>query len=387
MIEKERASGTSVGSRPPLALAVALSLAMAAICSIGYAQQTSVWKTGPALRQALDAKLSLTWSERQLRDGLANLSQSTQVAIFLDRRIDPSQTLELSAADEPLQLLLAKIGGQAKAGVAAIGPCVYLGPPETAAVLSTVAAMRRNEVSKLPADAKLRLLRTQAWQWSELAEPRQLLADLARQAGVNVQNAELIPHDLWPAQSLPPLPRVDRLSLLVAGFGLTFQIDAQGTAIRLVPLPESAALEKTYTTRGNAADLAVQLRRIVPLAQIRTEPGKLRVTASQDDHDKVERLLAGERVTTTKKVKPGAGGGEKRYTLTVENQPAGAVLKTVANSLGKELKYDEALLEKLKTNVSFTAKDVTLEELMKKTLTPLGLTYKLDEKALEIVGE
>ena len=356
------------------------------MCGVAYGQQTSVWKTGPALRQALDAKLSLTWSERQLRDGLANLSQSTQVAIVLDRRIDPSQTLELSAADESLQTLLVKIGDQAKAGVTAIGPCVYLGPPDTAAVLSTVAATRRNDAGRLTADTKLRLLRTQAWQWSELTEPRQLLADLARQASVTVQNPELIPHDLWPAQSLPPLPWVDRLSLLVAGFGLTFQFDAQGTTVRLIPLPESAALEKTYPTRGNAADLAVQLRRIVPQAQIRTEPGKLHVAASQDDHDKVERLLAGERVTTVKKVKPGAGVGEKRYTLTVENQPAGAVLKTVANSLGKELKYDEALLDKLKTNVSFTAKDITLEELMKKTLEPLGLMYKLDDKVLEVTA-
>ena len=61
------------------------------------------------------------------------------------------------------------------------------------------------------------------------------------------------------------------------------------------------------------------------------------------------------------------------------------MLKTVANSLGKELKYDAALLDKLKRSVSFTVKDVTLDELMKKTLDPLGLTYKLDEKGLEVV--
>ena len=74
-----------------------------------------MWKTGPQFRQQLDAKLSLTWSERQLREGLANLSQSTGIAIFLDRRIDPNQPIELSASEEPLQLVLAKIGGQAKA--------------------------------------------------------------------------------------------------------------------------------------------------------------------------------------------------------------------------------------------------------------------------------
>jgi hypothetical protein len=150
---------------------------------------------------------------------------------------------------------------------------------------------------------------------------------------------------LWPAQSLPPLPWVDRLSLLLVGFGLTFEIGGAGASIRLVPMPAIVVLEKSYSTRGDAADLAVQLRRIVPQAKIRTEAGKLHVAASQDDHEAIERLLAGQSVKTTKAVKPGTGGGEKRYTLTVENQPAGTVLKTVANSIGKELKYDEALLD------------------------------------------
>jgi len=356
-----------------------------AACSIAAGQQTSAWKTGPQFRQQLDAPLSLTWSERQLRDGLANLAQLVDVAILLDRRIDPNQTLELSASGESLQLVLAKIAAPAKARVTAVGPCVYLGPPETAGKLATLAALRRQEASALPAEAKARLLRTQAWQWNELAEPRQLLVDLARQANVTTANPELLPHDLWPAQSLPPLPWVDRLSLLLAGFDLTFEIADQGKSIRLVAMPETAVLEKTYTTRADAVDLAAQLRRIVPEAKIRSEPGKLHVAASQDDHDKVERLLSGQPVRTTTTTKAGAGGGEKRYTLTVENQPAGAVLRTVANSLGKELKYDTAVLQKLKGTVTFTLKDATLDELLKKTLDPLGLTYKLDDAALEVV--
>jgi len=365
--------------------ATALALIWFAASEIAWSQESSVWKTGTAFRQQLDAAISLTWSERQLRDGLANLSKTTGVAIFLDRRIDPNQTIELTAAEEPVQLLLAKIGGQAKAQVTVVGSCVYLGPAQSADKLATLAAVRKNDVAPLPPEVKSRLLKTQAWQWSELAQPRRLLDDLAKQAGVSVQNPELIPHDLWPALSLPPLTWVDRMSLLLAGFGLTFEIGGQGTVIRLVPMPDSVVLDKTYSTRGDAADLAVQLKRIVPQARIRTEPGKLHVSAAQDDHDKIERLLAGQSVKTTKAVKPGAGGGEKRYTLTVENQPAGAVLKTLAGSLGKELKYDATLLDKLKRSTSFSVKDVTLDELMKKTLEPLGLAYKVDEKSLEVV--
>src|SRR5262249_16839508 len=158
----------------------------------------------------------------------------------------------------------------------------------------------------LPQVAKAKLLRAQPWKWDELAEPQKLLAELAAQASVTVENADVIPHDLWPAVSLPPLPWVDRLSLLVAGFGLTFEITSQGKNVRLVTLPNSAALEKTYTPRGLVESAAAELRRMVPTAAIRVDHGKLLVAASQEEHDKIERLLAGQSVRTTTIVK---GGG------------------------------------------------------------------------------
>ena len=74
-----------------------------------------------------------------------------------------------------------------------------------------------------------------------------------------------------------------------------------------------------------------------------------------------------------------------RYSLTVENQPAGAVLKTVATQLGKEFKFNPAAGERLRSKVSLSVKDVPLEELLDKTLRPLGLAYKLTDATLEVV--
>ena len=146
--------------------------------------------------------------------------------------------------------------------------------------------------------------------------------------------------------------------------------------------PTVLTIERTYTPRGDASDAAAQLRRLTPAAKITIEGQRLLVAASAEDHDKIDRLLKGERVRTTQ-VTP----GEKRYTITVENQPAGAVVKTVAGQLGRELKYDRAITEKLKMQVSLTVKDVPLAELLEKTLGPLGLTYKLTDSALEIVSK
>src|SRR5207244_277108 len=120
---------------------------------------------------------------------------------------------------------------------------LYIGPRETASQLATIAAMRRQDVARQPNDIKARLLKTEAWKWDELAQPRDLLRNLARQGGVSVENADAMPHDLWPAVSLPPLVWVDRMTLLVAGFGWTFEIDEHGASVRLVPVPTSAVVQ------------------------------------------------------------------------------------------------------------------------------------------------
>ena len=213
-----------------------------------------------------------------------------------------------------------------------------------------------------------------------MAEPRSLLNDLAAKGGVTIANPELLPHDLWPAADLPPMAWVDRLTLLLAGFGLTFEFADGGASIRLVPIPEEVLVEKAYTPRGEPGPVVAQLKRTVPNAKVRVEGRKLLVAAVEDDHDKIQRLLSGQSVRTTNTTP-----GEKRYSMTVENQAAGSVVKTVANQLGKEMKYDPQLAAKLQTKISLVVKDVTLDELLDQALTPIKLGYRIDDGALEII--
>jgi len=351
------------------------------------AQQPAQWKTGGAFRQQLAASVSVTvtWENRALRDALAGLSQQLDVAVLLDRRIDPGQSITLIVREKSAEEALKQLAAAAHAEWRAVGPVIYVGPAHAAAKLPTLAALRRQDAERLPAEVRSRLLKVQAWTWDELAEPRRLLDELAKQAGITVSNPEVIPHDLWPAVSLPPLAWVDRLSLLLAGFDLTFEIADQGKAVRLAPFPDKVLLEKSYVTRGPAGTVAAQLRRVAPDAEIRVEQRKIVVAGLQEDHEKIEQLLAYQNTPKTKTAKKGPV--EQRFSLTVgKNDPAGAVVRTIATQIGKELKYDTAVLQKLKQNVPLSVKDVTLDELLTVTLKPLGLTYKLTDEALEIIA-
>ena len=58
--------------------------------------------------------------------------------------------------------------------------------------------------------------------WDELAEPRTLLAALARENGLEIEGLDRVPHDLWPAADWPPMSLVDRLTLIAQACVLVF---------------------------------------------------------------------------------------------------------------------------------------------------------------------
>jgi hypothetical protein len=300
---------------------------------LAIAQEPMKWKSGAELRRQLDQRVSMAWQQRGLREGLSRVSQSFGVSIFLDRRIDPEQLLTLTIRDEPLEMLIKQAAQAANSETSTIGAVIYVGPSSTASKLATLAAARRQDASKLVGDAKARLLRTETWQWEELSVPRSLLADLASRANVSVANADSITHDLWPAASWPAMPWTDRLTLLLAGFDLTFQLEDGGASVRLIPIPATVPIEKQSPPRSTKAKT----------------------------------------------------GGEKRYSLQVSNQPVGNVAQTVAQALGRELRYEAVVMEKLKQPVTFKVENVALDELMGAALKPVGLTYRLTEKDLTIV--
>jgi len=300
---------------------------------LAIAQEPVKWKSGADLRKQLDQRVTIPWQQRGLRDGLSLVSQGFGVSILLDRRIDPGQLLTLTVRDEPVELLIKQAAQAAHCETTMLGAVTYVGPPATASKLATLAAARRQDAAKLVGDTKVRLLRSEAWQWEELSEPRSLVTDLARRASISVVNADAIRHDLWPAASLPAMPWTDRLTLLLAGFDLTFQLEDRGASVRLISIPESTAIEKQDLPRSAKA----------------------------------------------KK------GGEKRYSLQVSNQPAGNVVQTVAQTLGRELRCEPAVMEKLKQPVTFKVENVALAELMETALKPLALSYRLTEKELAII--
>jgi hypothetical protein len=338
------------------------------------------WKTGPEFNRQLESLVGVSWTNSPLRDALHILSRHQHVAIYLDRRIDPDQRIDFSTQDVSLDTALHMLASQLRIGVCYFGPVVYFGPPEATDKLPTLAVLKSEELSNLPSEIRRGLARVETWQWDDLATPRDLIEQLAAASNVNVEGLDQIPHDLWPATQLPPLSWLDRLNLVLAGFDLTYEFSSDGTSLKLVNSPRVVALRRTYSVAGDSTQIANRLSAAVPAATVQAVGAQIDVVGSWKDHQSIQRILRGQPVR-----RPQPQSGLARYTLTVQNQPVGGIIRALADKLELTAKYDPRTTTKLNERVSFQVKDVTTEQLLDAVLSPAGLSFKLQGRTLEIV--
>jgi len=356
----------------------AVLLMLVALPSAGRTQDETEWHTGPALERQLALPVGITWSEMPLRQGLRGLASNQRVAVWLDRRIDPDQPIDFTAADVPLERALLEIAVRVDADLAMIGDVAYVGPSSTARRLPTVVALLNESAAKLPVAARQRFDEPAALRWPELTAPRELLAQLARDAGVRVFDQQLVPHDLWPAGDVPPLPLTERLSLVLAGFELTYVVAPDGSAIRLVPLPENPVITRTFNIRGDAEQRIARLSAELPDVEFERRGTRIVGTGSYGDLESAARLLRGEPVRRP------ASGGDRRYTLEVTNVPAGAIVSKLKDQAGLKVTVAPEVEANLRSTVSLRVENVTLRELLEQTLLPVGIQFELEGNRLEL---
>ncbi|HEX3999815.1 MAG TPA: hypothetical protein VHX65_14790 [Pirellulales bacterium] len=343
------------------------------------------WLTGETLCAQLDQKVSITWSSRSgvpLRQALMHLAQSQQVAILLDRRVDPDQKIEFTSDDRTLDATLKLIAAKLSIGVGQVGSVIYFGPELTAHKIRTLAALRYEDVRRLPVDARSNFTRLRPWKWDDLAMPRDLLGQLSKQCGIQIQGTDQIPHDLWGAADLPPMNFCDRLTLVAAQFDLTFSLDPAGHSVRLEPIPSSVEISHDYalssTIEGGPRAFAAKMSKSLAGAKVVYSAGKLTVRGSAEDQDFVRTLLAGGRAKQTTVTK-----GEKRYTLPVASMAVGDLIRALGHRLKLDVQVDDAAIQaaglSLNTEVKVNVNNATEDELLHDVLDPAGLTF--DRKA------
>lgn len=342
------------------------------------------WKTGPALARELAAPVGINWASNPLRRAIGGLAAAKEVAIFLDRRLDPDKKIDFTIANVPLEEALDNLADRQEWGVSSLGPVLYLGPRATTKRLATYAAQRLDQAAALPPAARRGLVANAPLAWAELDTPREIAERIAQTAGVKLFNPERIPHDLWPAASLPPMTAIDKLTLVLAGFDLAVEISPDGSAVRPVPLPEHVSVTRTFPAGANAASVLKQLDGKLPDLRLKVEGNNLIAEGRVEELNAIGKLLRGETVKTPR---PPPGKAKQIYTLQIDNKPIGSILPALGKQLGLEVEFDPALENQLGKVVSFKVKDASLEELLTAAVSSAGFRYELHGMKLKVLAK
>ena len=333
----------------------------------GPAAPATVVRRGDDLRRAWEEEsFAATWQGVATRDALARLARERRVAVWLDRRLDPDKLLDIVIPDDTLEVGCRRIAGSLDAAVCRLDAVVYFGPSDCVRRLPTVAALRRADVDERLADRRNSLVAPKAMQWLELTEPRQLVAQLASEARLSVPELDTkVPHDLWAARQLPPMSWADRLSLVLAGFELTFAIE--GGQLSIEPFPETPTIERLIMPKGLASRVAAEIEQKYPDVEVKASGSKIAVRGRWEDVEIVERLARGQRVT-----RPQVREGGKSYTMKVDQQTAVRVLQYIAEQQRLTLEIPEALRESLEQRVTFAVENASLADLIAAALRGTG---------------
>ena len=203
-----------------------------------------------------------------------------------------------------------------------------------------------------------------------------------------MRSAERIAYDLWAAGGLPELSLTDQLTLLLIGFDLTFRLGPQDRVVEIIPLEGPVTLRRQYRLRNASAEEAL-LRQQLTEGEVHLQGDMASVDARVEDHERLLQLLQDR--TTQPRADTQKQKSTNLYTLRVQDQPVGNVLRQLAQRLNWKVEIDEPAIRaaglSLDQRISFAVENASQEKLLGAVLDPAGLSYERDGDRLRIIPQ
>jgi hypothetical protein len=341
------------------------------------------YRTQSRFSAAIDRPIAGSWKGVSLRSILRRLSREREVSILLDRRVDPDQLIDIDTGERSLRSAIDEIAHTAHAGASRAGNCLMVAPAAAAGRLRTVIALREKELAARKGDsaraARLRSERSTI-RWDDLERPAEIVRAIGRKFGLTVSGIELVPHDLWAGATEPEVTAAEALSLVLNQFDLTFEWTDRGTGVRLVALPSTIAIERSYSLYGKSAgDLVHTIQAKVEGVDADIRGEQLVVKGTVEQHEAVASLLGlSKSPSRTPTKRQGSPLEKQSFTL----QAHGVSLRDLFRELQKQgltIEYDADRIEKagidLSQKVSIDSPQLPAHRFFSTLLDPYGLTY------------
>ncbi len=357
-------------------------LALLTCPSLGSAQDASSvllkskntsFLTGKKLDRKSSQAFSFWWRDAELRDRLVAFSKTEDIAVMLDRRVDPGTTINLGIENRTLEQILWQVGSTAKIGVCRIEDCYYFGPVETTMVLPIAMDTLHRQAKKVSRRSSVKWTVERPVQTTPIVSTKSLIEAIASRHGFSVNGLEKLPHDLWYEVSLPPISVLAQIQLLLAGFGKTFEIDSEAKSITIIDFPKIESAKRTFAVSKRPENWK-ELNMRFPDLRMSYRSKSVIATGPP-------LQLALLKAALVDQVKTKVGKTE-RLTLNTEADRL-TILKTIAQTAKLELVLGEIPPTELSERIKINAVKVTQAELIFQTLK--GTRYRAEVQGNQLL--
>jgi len=222
------------------------------LCAVLRADEPSKFVTGGALQKALASSVSWSADGVTLQSQLASVRQQSGILVLRDRRVDPRSSITVDTGFVARAIVLQQIAAAVPdCGAVVTDSYVLVGPAsrvQRLPVLLKVVSEQENLWKKLPA-GRLPRKAVSGFQpeWSAGAVPREILQGAAAECGIELENVELVPHDVWDAVRLPRQSFAELACFVLVQFDLQPVLSAEGPRVRIEPIDAARVLELKYS--------------------------------------------------------------------------------------------------------------------------------------------
>jgi hypothetical protein len=289
------------------------------------------------------------------------------LTLWLDRRIDPDVLVEMTARNQPLGEILHDLASRTSTSFGIIESTLYWGP---------AGAGPRIEAAhwQLLCDSPELRPRT-SFSWEPISEPSLLLCKLATDESLQWISLAPIEHDLWNGGRIESTTRAGLLTLMLAGFESTVQVQSSVPPIplQIVPLPEMAEVSAAYPNVPRSKVEA--FLKSHPLSKASFTSGAVQLVGPVADH---RDLYWGVPSKTPPRSTPGSDPlAKQRFTARLQGTLA-EVLQSLADSQGIQFQPWPLPESLASMRIDVETSKASIDELLEKIGAASRLSFRRD---------
>lgn len=274
---------------------------------IGFADEVPVrFRGGKDFDKSLTELTRLSSTSIPLQTQLTEFSRASGLAIHRDRRTNPRIPISLETDFVTrIQVLFEISQTIPETSICVHDNVILLGPADRIhriPVLVDGAKKTMLDISKRQKNASSNVRsRSFVPKWDQLAEPRSLIVEAAKNAGVEISNADAIPHDVWAAGSLPSMSFAEFAAIILNEFDLNIVADSTGMSVNVQAIDMNRKSTQKYAIGGDSRKAAeADQKARFPKMAVRWTTSAAELSGSIDEHAQLHQLIESHRVSMKK---------------------------------------------------------------------------------------